>query len=179
MRRLVTLNQNELITVHSIMQGVHVNELDWLCVEQQQRVTASESVKRREMATQFMHWLFDSYLIPLLQVSVDERPCQLNGQATFYATETQSTGYGTVYFHHAAWVSASRPHLDKLAATVLEELDPVRVAHCPAHTTERGREGTQQPTGRRFGALHPQVKRALTTDYQPWQACCTSWRGHG
>ncbi|CAK9784445.1 unnamed protein product [Cutaneotrichosporon oleaginosum] len=110
MRRLVTLNQNELINVHSLMQGVRVDELTWLCVEHKQRVPISEATKRRELATQFMHWLFDSFLIPLLQ-------------ATFYATETPTTGYGTVYFHHAAWASASTPHIAKLAATTLEELD--------------------------------------------------------
>ncbi|BEJ01730.1 hypothetical protein CcaverHIS631_0604120 [Cutaneotrichosporon cavernicola] len=111
MRRLVTLNQNELITVHSLMQGVRVNELEWLCVKQQSRVPASEASKRRELATQFIHWLFNNYLIPLLK-------------STFYATETPTTGYGTVYFHHAAWANASVPHLNMLVATVLEELGP-------------------------------------------------------
>lgn len=130
MRRLVALNQNELITVHSIMQGVCVDELEWLCVKHQHRVPVSEAGKRRELATRFMHWLFDSYLIPLLQVSwmvlvgADE-------QATFYATETPTTGYRTVYFHHTAWASASVPHLGKLAATVLEELAPVCLARVP------------------------------------------------
>lgn len=74
MRRLVTLNQNELITVHSIMQGVRVNELEWLCVEHHPRVPAAEAAKRQELGTQFMRWLFDSYLIPLLQVN-STPPC--------------------------------------------------------------------------------------------------------
>lgn len=56
------------------MQGVRANDLTWLCVEQQQRVPASEATKRRELATQFIHWLFDCYIIPLLQVSLQLPP---------------------------------------------------------------------------------------------------------
>lgn len=120
----MSANQHEQVTLHSLMQGVRVNEFEWLCGEQQCRVPASEAAKRGELATQFVHWLFDSYLIPLLQVRV-QSCLLLTHQATFYATETAATRYGTVYYPHAAWASAAVPHLEHLAETLLEELTAV------------------------------------------------------
>lgn len=57
------------MTLHSIMQGIRANEFEWLCVEQPHRVPVSEAKKRQELASQFVHWLFEQHLIPLLQVS--------------------------------------------------------------------------------------------------------------
>lgn len=68
-RRLVSSKRGEPMTLHSIMQGIRANEFEWLCVEQPHRAPASEAKKRQELASQFIHWLFDQHLIPLLQVS--------------------------------------------------------------------------------------------------------------
>lgn len=48
-------------------------------------------------------------------------------QASFYATETASTRYETVYYAHDTWLNATEPHLRELEATLLEELDEVGV----------------------------------------------------
>lgn len=59
----------EQISVHSLVQGLRINDFTWLCVGDSQRVPPHEAAKRRQLVEQFIYWLFDQFLIPLLQVS--------------------------------------------------------------------------------------------------------------
>ncbi|SPO40058.1 uncharacterized protein PSFLO_05540 [Pseudozyma flocculosa] len=111
--QFVRARRFETSTLHQAMQGLRVTDVDWTLppgkAARWQRPTASESAKRRELLSEFVYWLFDSLLIPLLRT-------------TFYATETAAYRNRVLYFRQDDWHAISRPLLDKLKTTVFEPL---------------------------------------------------------
>ncbi|KAL1408231.1 Telomerase reverse transcriptase [Vanrija albida] len=107
---LIRAKMYEPISVHTLLQGLRINDMTWLAAGEDRRVPPQEAIKRRQLAQEFLTWLFDSYIIPLLRSS-------------FYVTETADTRYETVYYPHAEWAQATEPHLRVLENNLLEELD--------------------------------------------------------
>jgi hypothetical protein len=69
----------------------------------------SDEVKRRELLAEFLYWLFDSFVIPLLR-------------AHFYITESGIDRNRIFYFRHDVWKRLSEPALDKLKLNMFQEL---------------------------------------------------------
>lgn len=67
-RTLVRANMFEPLDVHALMQGLHVNDVAWLAAGEGRRVPPQEASKRRELVQQFVFWLFEEFLLPLLRV---------------------------------------------------------------------------------------------------------------
>lgn len=59
----------EPISLHSLVQGLRINDITWLALGEGRRVPPQEAAKRRQLMEQFIFWLFHSYIIPLLRVS--------------------------------------------------------------------------------------------------------------
>ena len=108
-RRVIRAKQFESIHLHSLSQGVHHTDVSWLCPSSSGRVPAGETSKRMALLHELIYWIFSDFLVPLLRNS-------------FYATETSSTKYETVYYLHDEWYAASRPHLRQLEEDLLEEI---------------------------------------------------------
>jgi telomerase reverse transcriptase len=63
--------RHETCTLHSLLQGFKVMDCAWLAPAgfvPGARVTEGDARKRRELLAEFLWWLFDGFLIPLLKV---------------------------------------------------------------------------------------------------------------
>lgn len=74
----------------------------------------SDLRKRTELLHEFIFWLFDSILIPLIR-------------SNFYVTESQTHRNRLFYFRHDVWRQLLEQPFGDLKATMFEELEPERV----------------------------------------------------
>ncbi|KAK8849571.1 hypothetical protein IAR55_004906 [Kwoniella newhampshirensis] len=109
-RRFVQVKQYEPVSLHSLLDGIAISDFDWLGYGGDQRATQSEMTMRRQLVEDFVKWLFDDFLVPLLK-------------NTFYITETAATRYETVYYSQEEWAQATKPHFEQLQQNLLKELD--------------------------------------------------------
>lgn len=124
--RLVRAKQFETLSLHSLVQGISVDHIHWLRIDETPRPTPQESRKRCQLRQDLVRWIFEDYLMPLLRVSwsvVTYADAQLRRQNTFYVTETAATRYQTVYYAHEDWSNATKPHFESLQRDFLKELD--------------------------------------------------------
>jgi len=66
---LVQSKMYEPLSVHTLVQGLRINDFTWLALGVGPRVPPQEATKRRQLVGEFMYWLFEQFLIPLLRVS--------------------------------------------------------------------------------------------------------------
>lgn len=75
-----------------------------------ERMSATDEAKRRQLLAEFMYWLLDSFVIPLLR-------------AHFYITESNVDRNRVFYFRHDVWEKLSKPALDTLRTNMFEEME--------------------------------------------------------
>lgn len=101
----------ETLSLHHIIQGMRITDCHWLLPSNRralaQRPTAAEMEKRKSMLCEFVYYLFDSIIMPLL------RTC-------FYATESAAFRNRTLFFRQDDWLNVSAPVLEKLKTTAFE-----------------------------------------------------------
>ena len=72
----VSMRRYENFTMHNILQGFRVDDCDWLVppgardTAKRRDVPLSDTLKRLELLQEFIYWYFDSFIIPILKVSV-------------------------------------------------------------------------------------------------------------
>ena len=88
------------------------------------QISQSDKVKRTELLAEFLYWLFDSFIIPLIS-------------RHFYATEASiQKSQKIFYFRHDIWQKLSEPFIAKLKRTMLvnislrESQRPRSLGHC-------------------------------------------------
>lgn len=72
-------------------------------------MSQSDSKKRTEIFHEFLYYLFDSLLIPLLR-------------SNFHITESNVHRYKVFYFRHDVWRTLAEPALASLKLTMFEEV---------------------------------------------------------
>ena len=72
-------------------------------------MSQSDTKKRLELFYEFVYYMFDSILIPLIR-------------AHFYVTESNVHRYRLFFFRHDVWRSLTEPALATLKATTFEEM---------------------------------------------------------
>lgn len=77
------------------------------------KISLSDFQKRIQILHEFIFFVFDSVLIPLVR-------------ANFYVTESQSHRYHLFYFRHDVWQRLTEQPLAELKANMFEELEPKR-----------------------------------------------------
>jgi telomerase reverse transcriptase len=77
------------------------------------KISLSDFQKRMQLFHEFIFFVFDSILIPLVR-------------ANFYVTESQTHRYRLFYFRHDIWQRLTEQPLTELKATMFEELEPKR-----------------------------------------------------
>ncbi|KAL5526463.1 EST2 [Sanghuangporus sanghuang] len=110
--QLICNRRNEVMTLHSVMQGISTNECDWLLPPKPShdlKQSEAEMLKRRELLQEFIFWYFDQFLLPLLRT-------------TFYITDSSAYRNRVLYFRQDDWDVLCRPLLDRLAATTFERI---------------------------------------------------------
>ncbi|KAG5987159.1 hypothetical protein E4U43_005206, partial [Claviceps pusilla] len=116
--RFIRLRRFESISLHEIMQGLRVRRsgnqmiiagISWLQPRelQRQKTSQSDMKKRREIFQEFLYFVFDSLLMPLIK-------------SNFYVTETSTHRNQVFYFRHDIWRRIAAPAISVLKRDMFE-----------------------------------------------------------
>lgn len=89
----------------------------WLRLPGQDETTKmarTDSKKRNEIFQEFVYWVFDSFLIPLIR-------------SNFYVTESSAHRNRLLYFRHDVWRMLTEPSLSTLKLRMFEDMPTDRV----------------------------------------------------
>lgn len=118
--RFVRMRRFESLNLHEVCQGLKITCIPWLATpqassasQQQQRpkLCRSDMQKRTELLHEFVYFVFDSIVIPLLRTN-------------FYVTESQTHRNRLFFFRHDVWRRLTEQPLADLKSSVFEELKP-------------------------------------------------------
>ncbi|KAF2969504.1 hypothetical protein GQX73_g4071 [Xylaria multiplex] len=107
----MSLRLYESIALHELTQGLKMIDIDWLTPPQLvgNKTSLTDIQKRREILNEFLYFLFDSILIPLVR-------------SNFYVTESNTDKYRVFFFRHDVWRSLVEPAMIILKGKILEEV---------------------------------------------------------
>jgi telomerase reverse transcriptase len=99
----ILMRRFENMTLHQATQGLRPTEIAWLsdADHPDRRLCQSEHSKRLEILSEFIYYIFDSVLIPVVR-------------AHFYVTESSAHKNRLFYFRHDVWRKLSEPYLATL-----------------------------------------------------------------
>ncbi|KAJ6184750.1 Telomere reverse transcriptase [Penicillium mononematosum] len=117
--RFIKLRRFESLSLHEVCKGVKITSIPWLgpqvqttsTSETRSKIALSDLHKRTELFHEFIFWIFDSILIPLIR-------------SHFYVTESQTHRNRLFYFRHDLWQQLTKQPFGDLKATMFEELEP-------------------------------------------------------
>lgn len=71
MRHFIEMKQYEAIDLHSLLQGIKIDDISWLQLGNfgDQRSNPNENRRKRGLVEDLIYWIFTDWLIPLLRVS--------------------------------------------------------------------------------------------------------------
>ncbi|QGI75914.1 unnamed protein product [Fusarium fujikuroi] len=109
--RFIRLRRFETMSLHEITQNMKMAKISWLHspVLSDQRPSKTDTAKRLEIFNEFIYFVFDSLLIPLIR-------------NTFYVTESNTHRYQVFYFRHEVWRHIAEPAMMELRADMFEEV---------------------------------------------------------
>lgn len=121
----IKMRRNETLNLHVIVQGVKISAVSWLKPPKlaNLKMSASDRDKRWEIFTEFVYYIIDSLLIPLVR-------------SNFYITESAVHRSRVFYFRHDVWQKISEPSLAQWRLTMFEEM-AVERARTLGHSTIR------------------------------------------
>lgn len=118
----IWLGRFESLSLHEVSQGLKITSIQWLQAPGQKdqtaskapdRISLSEIRKRTEIFLEFIYYIFDSLLIPLIR-------------SNFYVTESGAHRNRIFYFRHDVWRKLAEPSISSLKASVFEEVKKER-----------------------------------------------------
>ncbi|KAJ8070628.1 hypothetical protein OCU04_000999 [Sclerotinia nivalis] len=107
----IGLRRFEVLSLHEVMQGIKIAEIEWLGTPStsNQKLSLTDFNKRREIFLEFLYYLFDSILIPLVR-------------SHFHVTESNVHRQRLFFFRHDVWKSVAEPALASLKLKMFEEV---------------------------------------------------------
>lgn len=89
-----------------------INNIAWVAQKNMISVAKSQSDTRKcwELFNEFLYYIFDSLLIPLIR-------------SNFYVTESNTHRYKLLFFRHDVWRAIAEPTLTGLKSTMFVELE--------------------------------------------------------
>ncbi|CAD6447834.1 90dde13d-292a-4651-93b4-1c553ad6b48e [Sclerotinia trifoliorum] len=107
----IGLRRFEVLSLHEVMQGIKIAEIEWLRTPStsNQKLSLTDFKKRREIFLEFLYYLFDSILIPLVR-------------SHFHVTESNVHRQRLFFFRHDVWKSLAEPALASLKLKMFEEV---------------------------------------------------------
>ncbi|KAL7789445.1 Telomerase ribonucleoprotein complex RNA binding domain-containing protein [Trichoderma ceciliae] len=107
----IQLRRFEVISLHEIAQEFKITELAWLepPVCQGRKASQPDMNKRYEIFHEFLYYVFDSLLIPLIR-------------SNFYTTESNTHRLRVFYFRHDVWKLIAEPSMSSLKEGMFEEI---------------------------------------------------------
>ncbi|KAG5926155.1 hypothetical protein E4U42_003572 [Claviceps africana] len=105
----VRLRRFESISLHEIIQGLRIADIAWLQPPQlqSQKTSQSDMGKRHEIMHEFLYFVFDSLLMPLIK-------------SNFYVTEASTHRNQVFYFRHDIWRRIASPAISILKRDMFE-----------------------------------------------------------
>ncbi|KAJ6145523.1 Telomere reverse transcriptase [Penicillium chermesinum] len=124
----IRLRRFESLSLHEVCKGLKITAMPWLDLHDVQRnegsvkakLSLSDFQKRTELVHEFVHYIFESILVPLVRHN-------------FYVTESQTHRNQLFYFRHDVWQRVTETPFQNLKANMLEELDPESVKRMLPH----------------------------------------------
>ncbi|CAN9372830.1 unnamed protein product [Alternaria alternata] len=117
--QFIELRRFESVNLHQVTQNIQITKIAWLRPpghNDDTKISNSDMSKRTEMFLEFVYWLFDSFLIPLVRTN-------------FHVTESNAHRNRLFYFRHDVWRLLAEPALLELRTNMFEEM--------PTESTER------------------------------------------
>ncbi|KAI4928873.1 hypothetical protein J4E85_005495 [Alternaria conjuncta] len=117
--QFVDIRRFESLNLHQVTQNIQITNIAWLRPPSQDddtKVSKSDMDKRTEIFLEFVYWLFDSFLVPLVRTN-------------FHVTESNAHRNRLFYFRHDIWRMLTEPALKELRMNMFEEM--------PTESTER------------------------------------------
>ena len=110
---MILLRRFESMTLHQVMQGIRLSSITWLAKPGSvaSRMCGSDYSKRLELLHEFIYYLFDSFLVPLIR-------------AHFYVTESSTHRHQLFYFRQDVWRKLSEPSLATLRLNMYAPVKP-------------------------------------------------------
>ncbi|APA07224.1 hypothetical protein sscle_02g019940 [Sclerotinia sclerotiorum 1980 UF-70] len=107
----IGLRRFEVLSLHEVMQGIKIAEIEWLGTPStsNQKLSLTDFNKRREIFLEFLYYLFDSILIPLVR-------------SHFHVTESNVHRQRLFFFRHDVWKSVAEPAMASLKLKMFEEV---------------------------------------------------------
>ncbi|KAF7867253.1 hypothetical protein EAF04_005336 [Stromatinia cepivora] len=107
----IRLRRFEVLSLHEVMQGIKIADIEWLGTPNtsNQKLSLTDFNKRREIFLEFLYYLFDSILIPLVR-------------SHFHVTESNVHRQRLFFFRHDVWKSVAEPALASLKLKMFEEV---------------------------------------------------------
>lgn len=107
----VRMRRNEKIDSHYLLKGYKLNDIEWLSVKSKGHKPPSDHVKRKEMLTLFITWLFDDFICSLLSNN-------------FYITDSSKNSMSMSYYQRSIWKTLHiRTLLNLGASDILRNID--------------------------------------------------------
>ncbi|KAG0378334.1 hypothetical protein BGX24_004111 [Mortierella sp. AD032] len=124
MTRFIRLRKFETVPLQYVLQGFKLSECMWLQDPQLGQEGSSvrhtpptASDKQHEILREFVYWLFDGFLMPLLQ-------------AAFYVTDSSYQRNKVFYYRHGLWRIITRSAVNSIQGSMFIKMDPDEVATC-------------------------------------------------
>lgn len=108
----VQMRKYESLTLHTVFQNLRINCISWLRplgMPLEAKLSRSDRGKRLEIFLEFLYYIIDSLLIPLIR-------------SHFYVTESNIHRNRLFYFRHDVWRTVSEPSLTDLRFTMFQGL---------------------------------------------------------
>ncbi|PCH03091.1 Reverse transcriptase [Penicillium occitanis (nom. inval.)] len=118
--RFIRISRFESLSLHEVCNGFKISALRWLeppsCPNSGgQHIALSDLRKRTELLHEFIYYIFDSLLIPLIRTN-------------FYVTESQVHKNRLFYFRHDVWRTLIEKPLADIKSAMFEEIKRDKVS---------------------------------------------------
>jgi telomerase reverse transcriptase len=110
------------MTLEEVLQGLKVSELKWLAPPgDHKKMARSDFEKRKQLLAEFIYYLIDSFVIPLIR-------------SNFHVTESNGNKNRLFYFRHDVWRQLTEPSISELKRSMFQD-----IGSKPAKTLLSGR----------------------------------------
>ncbi|GJC83839.1 telomerase reverse transcriptase [Colletotrichum liriopes] len=107
----IRMRRFESMSLYELTDGIKVTSMEWLAPPalKDQKTSQTDMKKRLEILNEFLYYVFDSLLVPLLR-------------SNFYITESSSHRYRLFFFRHDVWRYVAEPAMATLRTNMFEEV---------------------------------------------------------
>ncbi|KAL8924369.1 MAG: hypothetical protein Q9172_002716 [Xanthocarpia lactea] len=114
--QFIRLRRFESLTLHTVSQDLKIASMAWLApsnVQDGGHISSSDLNKRKELFLEFLYYVFDSILIPLIRCN-------------FHVTESNLHKNRIFYFRHDVWRALTEPAMAKIKAKMFDEVPTIQ-----------------------------------------------------